>query len=185
MTIQLQHNIQPSSRILVEKKGLRLQSDLPVSVFAHVGTTAGSRFEIYNIFFALFIVYFLHEKYFVIYTHEGCSADAFLVLPIVHLGTQYSAVTSEAVYSPNMIAVVAYQDHTQVWRNLLEGIFPLQKIHHFAKWFSVKVFKSTFTLPGRFLSKSPCFAMKTFLEACCAMKRVVTIVAKLLKLEMF
>ncbi len=56
----------------------------------------------------------LHEKYFSIYTQNDSSADAFLVLPVAHLGTQYAAVTAEFLYSPNMVAVVAYQDNTQV-----------------------------------------------------------------------
>uniref|UniRef100_A0A914VWI5 IgGFc-binding protein N-terminal domain-containing protein n=1 Tax=Plectus sambesii TaxID=2011161 RepID=A0A914VWI5_9BILA len=73
-------------RIFVEDKGIRLQSDLPVAVYAHV--------ELYN----------------------GESADSFLVLPAVHLGTQYVAVTSmQTPFGyPNMIAIVAYQDNTQI-----------------------------------------------------------------------
>uniref|UniRef100_A0A914X2J2 IgGFc-binding protein N-terminal domain-containing protein n=1 Tax=Plectus sambesii TaxID=2011161 RepID=A0A914X2J2_9BILA len=72
--------------IIVEDKGVRLQSDLPVAVYAHA--------EFYS----------------------GVSADSFLVIPAVHLGMQYVAVTStnKAPLSRNMIAVVAYQDNTQV-----------------------------------------------------------------------
>uniref|UniRef100_A0A914VWW2 IgGFc-binding protein N-terminal domain-containing protein n=1 Tax=Plectus sambesii TaxID=2011161 RepID=A0A914VWW2_9BILA len=77
-------NITADGRIVVEDKGIRLQSDLPVAVYAHV--------EVYN----------------------GASADSFLVLPTVHLGTQYVALTSTEPGLPNVIAVVAYQDNTQV-----------------------------------------------------------------------
>uniref|UniRef100_A0A914V1J7 IgGFc-binding protein N-terminal domain-containing protein n=1 Tax=Plectus sambesii TaxID=2011161 RepID=A0A914V1J7_9BILA len=75
-------------RIVVEDKGIRLQSDLSVAVYAHA--------ELAN----------------------RQSADSFLVLPAVHLGTQYVAVTATSTSIdteyPNMIAVVAYQDSTQV-----------------------------------------------------------------------
>uniref|UniRef100_A0A914V7V1 IgGFc-binding protein N-terminal domain-containing protein n=1 Tax=Plectus sambesii TaxID=2011161 RepID=A0A914V7V1_9BILA len=71
-------------QVTVEDKGVRLQSDLPVSVYAHAEVS------------------------------DGQNADSFLVLPAVHLGTEYVAVTSTDPNAPNMIAVVAYQDNTQI-----------------------------------------------------------------------
>uniref|UniRef100_A0A914USW0 IgGFc-binding protein N-terminal domain-containing protein n=1 Tax=Plectus sambesii TaxID=2011161 RepID=A0A914USW0_9BILA len=74
-------------RIVVEDKGIRLQSDLPVAVYAHAELL------------------------------DGFSADSFLVLPTVHLGMRYVAATNwrqAGPYGPNMIAVVAYQDNTQI-----------------------------------------------------------------------
>uniref|UniRef100_A0A914VUS6 IgGFc-binding protein N-terminal domain-containing protein n=1 Tax=Plectus sambesii TaxID=2011161 RepID=A0A914VUS6_9BILA len=78
------YNITADGRFVVEDKGIRLQSDLPVAVYAHA--------EVY----------------------DGSSADSFLVIPAIHLGTQYVAVTSTYPLYPNMIAVVAYQDNTRV-----------------------------------------------------------------------
>uniref|UniRef100_A0A914W8N1 IgGFc-binding protein N-terminal domain-containing protein n=1 Tax=Plectus sambesii TaxID=2011161 RepID=A0A914W8N1_9BILA len=86
-SIQDQYNVNRTTvdgSIVIEDKGIRLQSDLPVAVYAHA--------ELLN----------------------GMSADSFLVIPAVHLGTQYVAVASTTFSHPNMIAVVAYQNNTQV-----------------------------------------------------------------------
>uniref|UniRef100_A0A914VAP4 IgGFc-binding protein N-terminal domain-containing protein n=1 Tax=Plectus sambesii TaxID=2011161 RepID=A0A914VAP4_9BILA len=77
-------NVTATGNIVVEDKGIRLQSDLPVAVHAHA--------ELYS----------------------GVSTDSFMVIPAIHLGTQYAAVASLLHPFPNMIAVVAYQDNTQV-----------------------------------------------------------------------
>uniref|UniRef100_A0A914WLP3 IgGFc-binding protein N-terminal domain-containing protein n=1 Tax=Plectus sambesii TaxID=2011161 RepID=A0A914WLP3_9BILA len=71
-------------QVVVEDKGIRLQSDLPVSVYAHVEVS------------------------------DGRNVDSFLVLPVIHLGTKYVAATSTDPAAPNMIAIVAYQDNTQI-----------------------------------------------------------------------
>uniref|UniRef100_A0A914VAX2 IgGFc-binding protein N-terminal domain-containing protein n=1 Tax=Plectus sambesii TaxID=2011161 RepID=A0A914VAX2_9BILA len=83
---QFPGNVTADGHIIVEDKGIRLQSDLPVAVYAHA--------EAYG----------------------GYSTDSFLVLPAIHLGMQYVAVTSTQPEGTiaNMIAVVAYQDNTQV-----------------------------------------------------------------------
>uniref|UniRef100_A0A914W4D2 C-type lectin domain-containing protein n=1 Tax=Plectus sambesii TaxID=2011161 RepID=A0A914W4D2_9BILA len=89
---QFPGNTTADGRIVVEDKGISLQSNLPVAVYAHA--------ELY---------YDSH--------YDGQSADSFIVIPAVHLGTQYVAVTSiQPQYIPfyNMIAVVAYQDNTQI-----------------------------------------------------------------------
>uniref|UniRef100_A0A914V3L2 IgGFc-binding protein N-terminal domain-containing protein n=1 Tax=Plectus sambesii TaxID=2011161 RepID=A0A914V3L2_9BILA len=77
-------NVTASGHIVVEDKGIRLQSDLPVAVHAHA--------EAYG----------------------GYSAGSFLVLPTIQLGLQYVAADSLIHPYPNMIAVVAYEDNTQI-----------------------------------------------------------------------
>uniref|UniRef100_A0A914X6J9 IgGFc-binding protein N-terminal domain-containing protein n=1 Tax=Plectus sambesii TaxID=2011161 RepID=A0A914X6J9_9BILA len=76
-------NITFHPHIVVEDKGIRLQSDLPVAVYAHAENFDGR-------------------------------SDSFLVIPAVQLGMQYVAVTSTLALFPDMIAVVAYQDNTQI-----------------------------------------------------------------------
>uniref|UniRef100_A0A914VP80 IgGFc-binding protein N-terminal domain-containing protein n=1 Tax=Plectus sambesii TaxID=2011161 RepID=A0A914VP80_9BILA len=79
-------NYNNNGRIVVENKGIRLQSDLPVAVYAHSELS------------------------------EGFSADSFMVIPAIHLGMQYVAITSTQPLesASNVIAVVAYQDNTKV-----------------------------------------------------------------------
>lgn len=82
-----------SPTLSIEDKGIRLQSTQPVAVYAHS--------EVSNAY---------NEKY-----QSKVSADTFIILPTIHLGTEYVAVgTIDRITNPNAVMAVAYQDNTIV-----------------------------------------------------------------------
>uniref|UniRef100_A0A914WPR3 IgGFc-binding protein N-terminal domain-containing protein n=1 Tax=Plectus sambesii TaxID=2011161 RepID=A0A914WPR3_9BILA len=78
------YNMTNNATIVVENKGIRVQADVAVAVYAHAEVIS------------------------------GYSADTFLVTPTMLLGTEYLAITSTFPLLPNMIMVVANQDNTQI-----------------------------------------------------------------------
>ncbi len=111
VSIQARYNDTNVSReiTVIEDKGMRLQSTLPVGVYAHSEETDFGRYSQNK--------QLLLSRRLTLANTAICSMATFTLIPTAYLGMHYVAIgTTNRIEHPNVIMAIACEDNTTVRR---------------------------------------------------------------------